>query len=318
MPQPTKSQVHIDAPLTNISVAVMQSSENYIAEKVFPSIQVDKQTNKYFIFTREDFLRDQMQRRGSGEESAGSGYNLTSDTYSCDVWALHKDITDQHRLNSDDPLNPDRNAAMFLAAQAMLRKEKEFVDTFFTTGVWGTSATPSVQWQDQAGSDPLGDVETARGSILSKTGLEPNTLVLGYNVFKNLKNHPDIVDRVKYTSDRSVSEDVLARLFQVDRVLVAKAVMDTGSEGKSASSVGFIAGNHALLVHVAPNAGIETPTAGLTFAWSGLGGGNGLGAAVKKFRMEQLESDRIELQLAFDMKAVATDLGYFFPSAVTG
>jgi hypothetical protein len=37
----------------------------------------------------------------------------------------------------------------------------------------------------------------------------------------------------------------------------------------------------------------------------------------KKFRMEHLESDRVEGQLAFDNKAIATDLGYFFASVVS-
>jgi hypothetical protein len=316
MAQPTKSQTHIDAPLTNISVALMQSPSNFIADRVFPSVGVDKQSNKYFIFTPADFQRDQMRRRGAGEESAGTGYSLSTDTYYCDVFALHKDISDYDRANTDDPLNQDGAAAKLLAHAALLRKEKEFVDTFLTTGVWGTSATPSVQWSDQMGSDPLGDVETAKATILSGTGLEANTIVLGYNVFKALKNHPDLVDRIKYTSERSVTEDVLARLFGVDQVLVAKAVMDSGAEGKSASSVNFVAGNHALICRVEPNAGLEMATAGITFSWKGVNGGmNNLGVVTRKIRIEERLSDRIEIEAAFDMRVLATSLGYFFSSA---
>jgi hypothetical protein len=36
MPQPTQSQVHVDAVLTNISVGYMQDAANFIADKVFP------------------------------------------------------------------------------------------------------------------------------------------------------------------------------------------------------------------------------------------------------------------------------------------
>lgn len=317
MAQPTKAQTHIDAPLTNMSVALMQSPNNFVAEKVFPSIGVDKQSDKYFVFTKEDFMRDQMVRRGAGEESAGTGYTLSSDTYYCDKFALHKDIADDDRANTDSPLDQDRAATKLLAHAALIRKEKAFVDTFFASGVWGTSATPSVQWSDQLSSDPLNDMETAKSAILSKTGIEPNTLLLGYDVFRQLKHHPDIVDRIKYTSERSVSEDVLARLFGVDRVLVAKAVMDSGSEGKSASSVAFIAGKHALLLHVAPNPGLEVATAGLTFAWKGLNSGmNDLGVVTRKLRIDTRLSDRIETEVAFDMKIIASELGYFFASAV--
>ena len=316
MAQPTKAMTHIDAPLTNLSVAVMQSPNNFVADKVFPSIGVDKQSDKYFVFTKEDFMRDQMVRRGAGEESAGTGYSLSNDSYYCDVFALHKDISDYDRANTDAPLNQDGAAVKLLAHAALIRKEKAFVDTFFTTGVWGTSATPSVQWSDQLGSDPLNDMETAKSAILSKTGIEANTLLLGYDVFRQLKHHPDIVDRIKYTSERSVSEDVLARLFGVDRVLVAKSVMDSGSEGKSASSVAFIAGKHALLLHVAPNPGLEVATAGLTFSWTGANGGmNNLGTVTRKLRIDTRLSDRIETEVAFDMRVISSELGYFFSSA---
>lgn len=47
--QPTASDVHIDKPLTNISVAYIQNTNEFIADKVFPTVPVDKQTDKYFV-----------------------------------------------------------------------------------------------------------------------------------------------------------------------------------------------------------------------------------------------------------------------------
>ena len=55
MPQPTQNQVHVDAILTNISVAYMQKQENFIANKVFPIVPVDKQSDKYFSYTKNDW-----------------------------------------------------------------------------------------------------------------------------------------------------------------------------------------------------------------------------------------------------------------------
>ena len=51
MAQPNVNNVHIDAILTNISVAYMQKSENFIADKVFPVVTVDKKSDKYFSNT---------------------------------------------------------------------------------------------------------------------------------------------------------------------------------------------------------------------------------------------------------------------------
>ena len=40
MPQPTSSDVHVDAILTNISVAYIQQQGAFIANRVFPSVPV--------------------------------------------------------------------------------------------------------------------------------------------------------------------------------------------------------------------------------------------------------------------------------------
>ncbi len=324
MPQPTLSQVHIDAPLTNLSVAYMQKQENFIADKVFPIVPVDKKSNKFFVYRKNDWFRDEAQRRADGTESAGSGYNLDTDSYSADVWAFHKDVGDQVLNNADAPLTPLREASEFVTHRLLLRRELQFVSDYFTTGVWGTDETgvassPSsgefLQWNSSSAT-PIDDIESAKSSILGTTGFEANTLVLGYDVFKALKNHSTIVDRYKYTQAGAyVTEDLLAKVFGVQRVLVAKSVKATNNEG-AAGAYAFAFGKAALLCHVAPNPGLLTPSAGYTFAWTGVSEGLGSTLGVSQFRMEHLKATRVEGQVAFDNKVVGADLGYFFTTAV--
>lgn len=316
MAQPTLQQVHLDAILTNISVAFMQSQDRFIASKVFPVVPVDKASDKYFTFDRNAFFMDQMRQRAPGDESAGSGYSVSTDSYSCDVWALHKDIPDQIRKNSDTPLNPDRNATTFLTQQSLLRLELQWVADYFKTGVWGTDKTPASLWSDYTNSDPIGDVRTAVTTILQNTGMMPNRLVLGFQVYQKLQDHPDIVDRIKYTSPDTVTAQVLARLFEVDQVLVAQAVNATNLENETATYA-FTHGKNALLAYAAPQAGLEVATAGYTFVWSGVSAGLGANVGVSRFRMEHLKSDRIEIEAAWDNKVVSTPLGYFFNGCVS-
>jgi len=324
MPQPSINSVHIDAILTNISVAYMQKAENYIADKVFPVVPVDKKSNKFFTYTKNDWFRDEAQRRADATESAGSGYSLNTDTYSAEVFAFHKDVGDQTIANSDAPLSPLREAAEFVTNRMLLRKEIQFVSDFIKTGVWGTdltgvSGTPSTnefkQWSNFDNSDPLEDMELAKETILSTTGFEANTLVLGYQVFRKLKNHPDLVDRIKYTSSNVITEDMIARMFGVDRVLVAKSVKATNNEGAT-GAYSFNVGKSALLCHVAPNPGLLTPSAGYTFAWNGVSGGLGQSIGTSQFRMESIKATRVEAEMAFDNKIVGSDLGVYFASVV--
>ena len=324
MPQPNINSVHVDAILTNISVAYLQNQDNFIADKVVPVIPVDKKSDKFFTYTKNDWFRDEAQRRAGGTESAGGGYGLSTDSYSADVFAFHKDVDDQTLYNADAPLNPLREATEFVTRRLALRKEIQWNSDFFAGSIWGNdydgvAGTPSTnevkQWSDYAASDPIDDIEDAKAGILSTTGMEANTLVLGYDVFRTLKNHPDIVDRIKYTSSQTVTADMLAAMFDVPRVIVSKAVKATNNEGAT-GAYAFTSGKKALLCHVAPTPGLLTPSAGYSFSWTGVSGGLGATIGTSQFRMESLKADRIEAEMAFDNKVIASDLGWFWDSIV--
>lgn len=318
MPQPTVGAVHTDAILSNISVAYMQGQNQFIADKVFPIVPVDKKSDSYYTYTKNDWFRDEAARRADSTESAGSGYGVSTASYSCDVWAMHKDVGDQMVANADSPLDPEGDAAEFVTQRLLLRRELQWVSDYFTTSVWATDVTGGTdftQWSTYATSDPLNDVEEGKETVLGSTGFMPNTLVLGYQTFRQLKNHPDLVDRIKYTSSQTLTPGLMASLFDIDRVLVAKAVKATNVEGGTAA-YSFAYGKHAALYYVPPAPGLLQPAAGYTFAWNGVSDGLGLTMGTRSFRMENLRSTRVEGEIAFDNKVVATDLGYFFSGAV--
>lgn len=319
MSQPTQTGVHaVDVPLTNISTAYIQSQDAFIASKVFPIVPVQKQTDRFYTYTKNDWFRDEAQLRADATESAGTGYGLSTSTYSCDVFAMHKDIGYQTRANADSQINLDRDATQLVTQRLLLKQEIQFVTDFFTTSVWGTDSTPSNLWSDFTNSDPIEDVETGKETILSVTGQMPNTFVLGYQVFRKLKNHPDVIDRIKYTTGvtgNTVTEALLAQMFGVDRVLVARAIKATNVEGETAA-YSFTHGKHALLCHVASSPGLLTPSAGYTFSWQGVSEGLGANVGIRRIDIPLRRAERIEGEVAFDNRVVGSDLGYFFSGAV--
>jgi hypothetical protein len=294
---------------------------------VFPRVPVSKKSDKYFRYPREYFLRDEMQQRAPGTESAGVTYKLEQDSYSCDVWALHLNVADQVRDNADTPLQPDREATELLTQQALLRREKSWAAAYFATGIWtneragvasGPTGTQFLRW-DEAASTPIEDVRTAKRTVHQSTGMRPNKLVLGRAVYDALLDHPDLVGRVdrgQTTGTALVMRQTLAALFELDEVLVMDGIENTAAEG-AAGSYSFIGGKHALLVYAPPSPSLMVPSAGYTFVWSGFIGAGNMGNRIKRFRMEHLSSDRIEIETAFDQKLVAADLGAFFLNAVS-
>lgn len=324
MASPTASDLHLSRPLTNITVAFMQSADQYIADKVFPNIPVDHQSDKYYIYARDSWNRVQAEKRARATESAGGGWDVTTATYSAERYAFHKDIDDQDRANQDEQFNIDREAAEFVANHLLLKREQEFVTNYFQASVWGTNltgkaASPStnefVQW-DKAGSTPIEDIRREVLAQTRKTGFKPNTLVMGPEVLAALENHADILDRIKYTERGMVTTDLLSALFDVPRIFVPYPIVNSAKEG-AAESNAFFYGKSALLAYAAPRAGIMTPSAGYTFNWRKYTGSSSLTPGTKKFRMEWITSDRIESELYFDMKVVASEMGTWFGSAVS-
>jgi hypothetical protein len=334
MPQPTVSAVHVQAALTQIATAYIQSEKNYVADRVFPIVPVEFQSDKYFAFSKDDFYRDEAQQRADATESAGGGFNLNSNnSYSADVWAFHKDLGGQTRRNADPAVNMDIACTKFTMQKLLIRRDRFFVTKYLLNGVWGTDvvgtaggtpggATPAF-WNDDANGDPFTDIATAQTAVLQNTGFEANTLLFSYPVYQGLRKHPLVIDRIKYTTRadaNKITPELLAAAFDVDRSIVSKAVYNTSPENVAGTGgvYNFIASKDALLCHAAPEPGLMIPTAGYTFAWSGLTGLNTMGVRVAQIPMPWLglETVRTEGEMAFDMQVIGNDLGYHFSGIV--
>lgn len=326
MPQPTPQDVHISAALTNVAVAFVQDAAAFIAARVFPLVPVQKQSDVYWKFSKDDFLRDEAKPRADATESAGVGFNLSTGTYFAQVYGLHKDLGDQVRANADAAINIEARSTQMLIQKMLIKRDRLFVQKYMTTGIWGTDITgvaaapgagQTIKWSVGATSDPFKDISTGQTAMLQTSGLEANVLVLSYGVYQALRLHPAIIDRIKYTMGaeaRNINAQLLAAAFDVDEVLVSKAVYNTAQEGV-AGSYSFIMGNHALLAHRTAAPSLTEASAGYIMAWQGVyGARNAAGVASWEVPMPQLGPNtiRIEAAMAFDMQGIATELGYFF------
>ena len=334
MPSPTVSDVHVAAALTNIAVAYFQTDDSYVADKIFPMVPVQHQTDVYFVWSKADFFRDEAQQRADATESAGTGVNLTTQTYNAKVWALHQDLGPQVRANADPSVDLDVVSTRQLMQKMLIRRDRIFISTYMTTAVWGTDITgttaaaggvpgtaTTVQWDDDANSDPFTDIAFAQTTVLRATGFLPNTLLLTWEVYQALRKHPLVIDRIKYTNPAfagTITPALLAQAFAIGRVVVSQAVYNSAAEGVAAS-MSFVGGKNALLCYTPSSPGLMVAAAGYTFGWSGFTGLNSLGVRVAQIPMNWLGLGTIrnECEAAFDMQVVGSDLGVFFATIVS-
>lgn len=338
MPQPTIQDVHVNVPLTNISLLARQDDEDFVADRVFQTLPVNNRSDVYYTYNKGDFIRNQMAKRGPGTESAGAGYRIdATPSYLCDVWSLHKDIPYQVRANADSMLNQDMEAAMFLSDQARLNRELTWASTFFAGSIWstelaGVASAPvvgtSVLLWDDAASTPIEDVRYMKRLVQLASLKRPNILTLSRPVFDVLCDHPQFIDRVKggATTDRParVIKNLMAALFEVDEVNVMDGIQNTAAEDPASTpttptdyTFQFVGGKHALLTYRPPAPGLMTPAAGYTFAWTGFLGASAIATRIKSFEMPWLESTRFEIDNAYVQKVIGKDLGGFFNGVIS-
>lgn len=323
---------HIDRALTNISVAYQQGANAFIADKVFPIIPVQKRSDIYFQYSKEDMFRDEVQERGRGAESAGGNFNVTTkDPYYCRKYAYHYDITQEERVNYDAPLNVERDAINWLSNKMLLNREMHFVDAFFKPGVWGkdmtgTTGTPSgaqfKKWSDPT-SDPVNVVNNVMLDMANSTGKKPNFMIMSPDVFYALKNHEDIIDRIKYTQKGIVTIDLIASLFEVDQIYIPWGVINDGKQTPNYSenndNTHFIYKNKVLIGYRAQRPSLMEPTAGYIFAWTGLeGANNAYGSRITRIKMDALGlgTERLEMEAAYDQKVICKDMGVFMSNVI--
>lgn len=336
MPMLTPSQVHIDAPLTNLTLAYLQSADNFIADKVFPVVDVDKQSDKYYIYDRENFNRSgQRKQLAPRTRPERVGMSLSNDAYLAEVYGLATDFDEQTLANEDAALETRLMGSTMLVHNMLIDREKDFVTNFFSDNIWGTNwdgvanaandtDIEITNWDDYTNSTPIVDVRRlARTVQLKSGGFKPNTMVTTKAVRDTLVDHPDILARLNggatVSNTALITDAKLAEIFEVERFFVMEAIENTAAEGATESNA-FIGGNNVLLCYTPSSAGLRTPAAGVTFAWNSLPGVSNLGLTVESFTGDFLRvegiAEEIHVKMSYDMKIVGSDLGGFINSVL--
>lgn len=304
---PYFNTVHVNTPLTNVSVRYNWAEG--IAEKVFPVVPVQKESDLYFVYDTDNLRLDETVRANRGESNI-VGFDYSTSSYTLEEHALKELISDRDRANADAPLNLDIDVTQHLTEKILIRQEVDVATVCFTTTSWANNATVgSASAWDTSTSNPIADVLTATALVLRNGFVRPNRAVMGWEVMRQLKVNSTTTDRIKYTERAIITDEIMASLFDLDNLYVGRAARNLNAEGITPST-GFIWGKD-MLVYYAPNApSLRTPAAGYTLRIGG-------GYRTKKWREEKLGGDYIEVSTLYTVRAVATSAAYLLKQVVT-
>ena len=305
---PIEARGHIPAALPDLSVKVMQDVKEYAVHRaVFPPLNVKKMSDQYFFYNVEDNFRVAQDYRANATESNGiDPVALTQQVYFMAEHSLHRYVSDRDRENADTAIDPEMDAVEEVTSVVARVKERSCALTIFTTTSFATAnrlILSSNAWaNDTTTSQIIDDIDVAKNQILLSTGKLPNGMVVGYQTWNNaVKDHADILDRIKWSERGVVSEDIAAMVLGLDSITIGKGINRTTEPGISATT-GYIFNAAALIYYNDPSPKLRSSNFGVTFQKAD--------PVIDKIRDDHRKSDKIEVSWTYDQRTILTNAGY--------
>ena len=228
MSQMTTSGARVIDPVLSTIAQGYRNSE-MVASALFPSVPVPFRGGKIITFGKEDFMLYGTQR-APGENTKRVQFGYASGSYALVDYGLEGSVAIETMQEGQLPGIDHAAMAVRKVSNIMaLRLEKQAADIARTAASYAAAnkvtLSGTAQWSDFTGtSQPIQNIETAKEAVRAATGKRPNTVVMGAAVMAKLRQHPIVVDRMKYTGRDIATAEILAALFGVAKVIVGDAI----------------------------------------------------------------------------------------------
>ena len=304
-----QQQVVVDPALSNVSIKYTNSQ--FIADILLPTLPVKLQTGKYFIYDKSN-LRIDKTNRAAGSPSNQVEFSMSfSGVFACDDHALKGFVADEVQDQAEAIVDPLVDETENITEKLMLDREATAAlllqDTANLTQNITLSGTS--RWDDYNNSDPVGDIRPARTIIHQNTFKKANVIAMSKLVFEMLAEHPVFIERIKFSQLGVVTEELMARVLKVDKIVIGEAGYNAANEGQ-ADSLAYVWGKHCIVAYVAPSVGPKTLTLGLTFTYKK--------RTVKRWRDEDAEGTYVRVGSDnYVQKIVAAPCGYLLKTVIS-
>ena len=233
----TQTRAVVDQLLTNVSNRIVV--DDFIADDVLPEKPVDMMTGKVGRYGGEHLRIRQTITAGENGFPTVESVTYNTDTYSIEAHGLKDFVFPQDYANVNKPFDAERDKTAVLTTALKLGREKALADQLTSTSVITQNTTLSGNSQynnrDHADSTPLEDFATARETIYDAVGMAPNYALMSWKVWNHLRYHAQLLDALGYKDNRpgGLSLEELAKVLEVEKILVGKAIYNTAAKGQT-------------------------------------------------------------------------------------
>lgn len=232
----TGRDLHVDQHLTN--VAINYAAQTYIAAEIAPVVPVDKETNLFPVFSRQEKFALETTRRARGTEANKITRTVGSLQYQCQNYALGYDIATEDRANMDSVFRNelDVGATTYLLDKLNLDMEKRVLTLADVSGSVSTVFVPNSAWGQQTNyGDPVSECFQAIEQMQATCGQRPNSMLIGWRAWNWMKRNPAMRNFVRGTNNGGgvVTRQQVQDMFEVDRFVVSEALWQTANEAQA-------------------------------------------------------------------------------------
>lgn len=232
----TGAQARVVDPILTTVAQGYQNAE-MVANYLFPVVPVEQRGGKIIQFGKEDF-RAYNTGRAPGTNTKRVQYGYLGNPFALESHSLEGAVPFEIMQEANAVPGIDMGRIAVAKTQNIILLSSEVAAANIATNAANYGANNKVtlagtsQWSDYSGvSDPSKDIEAAKEQVRSQTGKRANTVLLSPKAFNAVKQHPKIIDRIKFTSRDSVTTDLLATLWSVSRVVVGDAIYEDQTTG---------------------------------------------------------------------------------------
>lgn len=127
--------------LSNMALAYYQNDAKSFAKSIFPICPVTLSSDNYYVFSKEDLLRDNWHRKPAYGKVDPAVLSEQMETYACQVEQMIMGIdqirqTDLTRRMGPRTADPRQQRTKAMAGQANIHQDSIFASKFFKSGVW--------------------------------------------------------------------------------------------------------------------------------------------------------------------------------------
>lgn len=263
--------VYIDKALTNVSNAWINDSDTLIADMIFPTVNLKQKTFKVPKYGKEGLIIPSSLARTGEAKSKRVDYTRTYDTPTVlTEKSLSDFVTKDDYEQSDSPFNAESDSVEFIQSRMDLTNEKNLATMLSDTAVITQNDTLSgtEQWSDKGNSNPFVDIVTGAKAVKSSALKVPNAAFMSWEVWLSIVDHPDFLDRFKWSGEGVMDEAKFLRAlapYGIKKVFIGSASENTGGEGIT-DSLSSIWGKHFWLGYVTDRPGLKEVNGGYKFA----------------------------------------------------